>query len=71
MDSKHWTTHVEFLVLLITLLGGFYLLDGKIERQGERTDRLYEIYVTTQKDIFELRADFNQKFYDLLAKDLK
>lgn len=70
-DSKHWTTHVEFMVLLVTLIGGFYLLDGKIERQGERTDKLYEIYVNTQKDIFELRADFNQKFYELIKEGKK
>ena len=71
MDTKNWSTHVEFLVLLVTLIGGFYLLDGKIEKQGDRTDRLYEIYVTTQKDIFELRADFNEKYYQLVAKDKK
>ncbi len=70
-ESKHWTTHVEFMVLLVTLIGGFYLLDGKIERQGERTDKLYEIYVNTQKDIFELRADFNQKFYELIKEGKK
>lgn len=66
--NNNWTTHVEFLVLLVTLIGGFYLLDGKIERQGERTDKLYEIYVNTQKDIYELRADFNQKYYELLKE---
>lgn len=70
-DSKHWTAHVEFMVLLVTLIGGFYLLDEKIERQGERTDKLYEIYVNTQKDIFELRADFNQKFYELIKEGKK
>jgi hypothetical protein len=46
-------------------------LDGKIEKQGDRTDRLYEIYVTTQKDIYDLRADFNEKYYQLLGKEMK
>ncbi len=50
MDSKHWTTHVEFMVVLITLIGGFYLLDGKIERQSLRTDRLYEMFIDIVKD---------------------
>lgn len=53
-ESKNWTTHVEFLVLLVTLLGGFYLLDGKIERandrHSERTDRLYEMFIDLLKD---------------------
>ena len=42
--------HIEFLVLLITLLGGFYLLDGKIERQSSRTDRLYEMFIDLLKE---------------------
>jgi hypothetical protein len=71
MDTKNWSIHVEFLVLFLTLIGGFYLLDGKIEKQGDRTDRLYEIYVTTQKDIYDLRADFNEKYYQLLGKEMK
>jgi hypothetical protein len=48
--SKHWTTHIEFIVLLITLMGGFYLLDGKIERQSARTDRLYEMFIDLLKE---------------------
>lgn len=58
-ESKNWASHAEFVILLITLLGGFYLLDGKIERQSQRTDRLYEMYC-------ELRKDFDQRFYDIL-----
>lgn len=50
MNDKSWTIHAEFLVLLITLLGGFYLLDGKIERglqvQSARSDRLYEMFIS-------------------------
>ncbi len=49
-ESKHWTIHAEFIVLLMTLLGGFYLLDGKIERQGERTDKLYEMFIDLVKE---------------------
>ena len=49
-ESKHWTSHVEFVVLLITLLGGFYLLDGKIERQSGRTDKLYEMFIDLVKE---------------------
>jgi hypothetical protein len=54
MNDKNWFVHVEWVVVLVTLLGGFYLLDGKIERQGARTDRLYEMYVDTQKEIKQI-----------------
>jgi hypothetical protein len=50
MESKNWFVHVEWVVVLITLLGGFYLLDGKIERQGSRTDRLYEMFIDLLKE---------------------
>ena len=49
-SSKSWTTHVEFVVLLVTLIGGFYLLDGKIENQSHRTDRLYEMFIDLIKE---------------------
>lgn len=49
-ESQRWTTHVEFVVLLVTLIGGFYLLDGKIERQSLRTDRLYEMFIDLVKE---------------------
>ncbi len=48
--ERNWTSHAEFIVLLVTLLGGFYLLDGKIERQSGRTDRLYEMFIDLVKD---------------------
>lgn len=50
MESKNWFVHVEWVVVLVTLLGGFYLLDGKIERQGQRTDRLYEMFIDLIKE---------------------
>jgi len=57
MDSdKGLSSHIEFMVLLVTLIGGFYLLDGKIERQGERTDKLYEMFVSVQNEIKELHG---------------
>jgi hypothetical protein len=50
MTYENWATHLEFLVLLVTLIGGFYLLDGKIERQAARTDRLYEMFIDLIRD---------------------
>jgi len=53
-ESKNWVSHAEFVVLLITLIGGFYVLDGKIERavcsQSARTDKLYEMFIDVVKE---------------------
>jgi hypothetical protein len=51
MENKtNWLSHVEWCVMLVTLLGGFYLLDRKIERQSSRTDRLYEMFIDLIKE---------------------
>ncbi len=50
VEKKNWSIHAEFIVLLLTLLVGFYLLDGKIERQSQRTDRLYEMFIDLLKE---------------------
>ncbi len=57
MNEKNWFLHIEWVVVLITLLGGFYMLDGKIERQGNRTDKLYEMWCETQKEIKQIYID--------------
>lgn len=52
-QARSWTQHVEFLVLLITMIGGVYVIDGKVGRQvaaqSQRTDRLYEMFVELVK----------------------
>ncbi len=48
--EKNWANHAEFIILFITLLGGFYLLDEKIDRQSERTDKLYEMFIDLVKE---------------------
>jgi hypothetical protein len=50
MEQKSWFVHVEFVVLLIVLFGGFYTLDAKIDRQSGRTDRLYEMFIELVKE---------------------
>ena len=41
---------IGWLSLMFTLIGGFYILDAKIERQGERTDKLYEMFIDLVKE---------------------
>lgn len=49
-ENKNWPKHAEFVVLFITLLGGFYLIDSKIDRQSSRTDKLYEMFIDLIKE---------------------
>ncbi len=57
MADRGWLGHLEWAVLLVTLIGGFYTLDAKIDRQSQRTDRLYEMWCETQKEIKQIYMD--------------
>jgi hypothetical protein len=52
-DGKHLKSHIEFIVLWITMIIGFYLMNEKIERsiskQSAHTDKLYEIFIKKGK----------------------
>lgn len=56
-NQKSWGAHIEFAVLLITLLGGFYMINAKCERAHDRIDKQYEIWVETQKEIKQIYID--------------
>lgn len=59
-------SHVEFTVVFVTLIGGFYTLDSKIERQGARIDRQYEIICENQKDFHDKFYVMHQEIRDLI-----
>lgn len=75
MDNKNWFVHVEWVVVLITLLGGFYLLDGKIERstqaQSARTDRLYEMFCDLQKEMKDELLTMKKEQYQFMNENRK
>ncbi len=54
MENRPWVQHVEFLILMVTMIGGVYAIDGKIERQVDsqtaRTDKLYEVFIELIKE---------------------
>lgn len=51
MESKlNWSIHAEFVIIFVTLLGGYFMIDNKIERQSERTDKLYEMFIEVVKE---------------------
>ncbi len=62
MENKNtWSSHIEWAFLVITLVGGFYLLDSKIEnlsaaqtaridQVNTRTDQLYTMFIDLLKE---------------------
>lgn len=81
MEKNGWFVHVEWVVVLVTLLGGFYLLDGKIERsheridtmasqQAERSDRLYEMFIQMNTRVARMEGGiYGKKVYDSVDED--
>lgn len=69
-ENIHWGTHIEFAVLFVTILGGFYMIDAKCERAHERIDRTYDMFTDLSKEMNQKFYETNEKFYDLL-KDVK
>lgn len=61
-DSKiQLSTHVEWAILMVTMLGGLYFFESKFEArfqgfessfeaQTVRTDRLYEMFIELVKE---------------------
>lgn len=74
-ENIRWGTHIEFAVLFVTILGGFYMIDAKCERAHERIDRTYDMFTELSKDMnqkfIEISKEMNQKFYDLLKEGKK
>ena len=56
--QNQWSIHVEFAVILVTLIGGIYT-------QGSRTDRLYEMYCDMQKEMKEMNEKHHQEMKEI------
>lgn len=40
MEAKNFSTHAEFVVILVTLIGGYVMIDSKIDQQVGRIDQV-------------------------------
>lgn len=60
-QTSNWPSHIERVILIFTLIGGFYLLDSKIEnlsaaqtarldQVNTRTDQLYTMFIDLVKE---------------------
>lgn len=50
-DKRNWSSHIEFIALLTTIIGGVYMIDSRVDNQGQRIDKLYEIFVANQEEL--------------------
>lgn len=61
MEQRPWFIHVELVIVLITIIGGFYMIDNKIENHcsmltaridqvNSRTDQLYTMFIDLVKE---------------------
>jgi hypothetical protein len=57
MEIKNWSIHVEFIVIFITLLGGYFMIEQQISTQTARidqincrTDQLYQMFIDLLKE---------------------
>jgi hypothetical protein len=61
MKETNWSTHVEWVILMGTILGGLYIFEAKFENrlqsfenrmeiQAQRSDRLYEMFIDLLKE---------------------
>lgn len=66
--QTHWAIHLEFMILLLTLLGSFYLLDGKIERAIESSDRKLEFQSMRSDKLTERTDRLYEMFIDLVRE---
>jgi hypothetical protein len=71
-ESKYsWVSHLEWLVMMVTLIGGFYTIDEKIDRQSSRTDRLYEMFCDMQKQLKDEIISLNKVQLDFIKENIK
>lgn len=50
MENKNWMSHIEWLIVFITLLGGFYSLDGRIDSINSIFDQFLIAWHEESKD---------------------
>ncbi len=75
IDKNIVMQHVEWAVLMITILGAVYTMDGKVERQiatqSARTDKLYEMYCEIRDDNNRMWIETQKEIKDLYVMSQK
>ena len=74
-DKNTVMQHVEWAVLMITILGAVYTMDSKVERQiavqSARTDQLYKMYCEIRDDNHKMWSETQKEIKDLYITNHK
>ena len=65
--SKDWASHVEFAVLFVTLVSGFFLFDAKFERSNERIDGI----ISEQTHRYAEQTQRSDRLYEMFIEVVK
>lgn len=72
MKESNWSIHVEWIILMATLIGGIYVIDSKIERQvavqSARTDKLYEEFQISVREQSARTDKLYEMFIELVRE---
>ena len=66
-----WIAHVEFFTLLIAILGAFFVLDAKIERQSQKTDQIMQKQTERTDQIMQKQTERTDKLYEMFIELVK
>jgi hypothetical protein len=50
MDNRNWVTHAEWVVVFLTLLGGFYMVEMRLDSINSRFDQFLVAWHEEAKD---------------------
>jgi len=50
MDKSNWISHIEWIVMFVTIIGGFYSIDCRIDNCNNRMDQFLIAWHQENKD---------------------
>jgi len=73
IDLKSLFVHIEWVIIMVTLIGGFLMIDNKIDQNNiyanqridqvnARTDQLYQMWSDMQKEISDTQKEIKDLY---------
>jgi hypothetical protein len=50
IEKTSWISHIECVVMFVTLIGGFYSISSRIDNYNDRMDQLFLAWHQESKD---------------------
>ncbi len=65
MEKTNWLTHLEMIVIFLTLLGGFYSIDAKFDTKFDNINNRFDQFLMTWH---EESKDFHGRLCEMQSK---